>query len=187
MDGVFNVFDAVAVGIILLSALMAFARGMLREVFSILSFLGAGAAAIALLPMAGPLTQGLGLTPLVSNVVAAIAIFLIVFVIISLLTAGIARLAHKNGDIGMLDRILGFVFGAARGVLVLVLFSVVMQQIVAADRLPSWLVQARTYPLLAQATEFVRSLGLGQKVGEYSGKVGDAIKPKPAEAAPAAP
>jgi len=88
-------------------------------------------------------------------VAAAGLIFIVVFIVITLLTSTVAKAAHKSGEIGALDRGAGLLFGAARGVLVLALFVLLMRHITGAPQapMPDWLSGARTYPVLAKAAD----------------------------------
>jgi membrane protein required for colicin V production len=170
----FNWLDVGVIAVILLSALMAFFRGFLREIFSIVAFAGAFAAAIFL--------HGI-LTPLMSNFLpatiavfaAGLAIFVVAFIVISLVTGMVTSLAHRNGDIGLLDRLLGFLFGAVRGALVPLLLIVLGTSVTATDRLPDWLTQARTFPVFTQIADMIRAQGI------------PGLKPAEAPASEAAP
>jgi membrane protein required for colicin V production len=166
MEGLtLNWFDIGVIAIVLLSALMAFFRGFLREIFSIVAFIGAAAAAIFLHQLVTPLMATM-MPPTVATFAAGLAVFVASFVIISLLTAMITQISHRNGDIGLLDRGLGLVFGALRGAVIPLLAVVVLRGITPADRMPEWLVEARTYPIFTAAADAIGKYGLPGVRGE---------------------
>lgn len=148
-------FDLAAIAIVLISSIMAFARGLLREVFSIVAFIGAALAALYAHSMVAPFLSKFIGTPVLAEIAAAGLLFIVVFILITLLTSTLAKAAHRSGEIGALDRGAGLAFGAARGVLVLALFVLLMRHITGAPQapMPQWLSGARTYPVLAQAAD----------------------------------
>jgi membrane protein required for colicin V production len=152
-----TVFDFAAVAIVLLSSIMAFARGLLREVFSIVAFLVAAWLVVleANHRLIAPLVEGVVQPKLLADGITWAAVFLLVFALVTVLTSSLAKAIHRSGEIGALDRGAGLVFGAARGVLVLALFVLLMRHITGAPQapMPDWLSQARTYPVLESAAK----------------------------------
>jgi membrane protein required for colicin V production len=155
-----NAFDAVALAIILISGIMAFARGLLREVFSIVAFIGAGLAALYLSHMVVPLLAGTFKPPIVAEFAAAILVFLVVFIAVTLVTSMLTKAVHQSPEIGMLDRLTGLAFGVLRGVLILALVVLLMRHITGAPQapMPTWMTEARLYPILEKAAVTVESV-----------------------------
>lgn len=142
-------FDLIVVVVILISSIMAFARGLLREVFSIVAFIGAAAAALYLRPLLTPLLSTFIHQTLFAEIAAAGILFIGVFVVVTVGTSTLAKAIHSSGEIGALDRGAGLVFGAARGILALALFVVLWHHITGPTApMPDWLRNARTYPVL---------------------------------------
>ena len=147
-------WDFFAVSIILLSSVMAFARGLMRELFSILAFIGAALAALVLRPILSPLVMNFVQPALMAELLTAGVLFLGVFVIITFATSSLAKALHKSGEIGALDRGAGLVFGAARGILVLALIILLMHHVTGPSApMPEWLTKARTYPVLNSVSD----------------------------------
>ncbi|MBL8538464.1 MAG: CvpA family protein [Hyphomonadaceae bacterium] len=154
MDLGFTWFDFAALAVLGLSGVMAFARGLIREIFSIIAFIGAGIAAVFFHGMAQPLVERF--TPL-SGLLAAfaggLAIFLIVFIVITLITSTLAKTAHQSTEIGSFDRAAGLAYGVLRGVVVVALFVLPVRQVqatdptAASDPVLSAIRGARTYPM----------------------------------------
>ena len=88
---------------------------------------------------------------LVPNLVAAAIIFLIALIIVSLITLKIADFI-VDSRVGALDRTLGFIFGAVRGallVMVLLMFYVNF----FPDNQPGWVANAKSKPMLESMGE----------------------------------
>ncbi|HWA22860.1 MAG TPA: CvpA family protein [Caulobacterales bacterium] len=156
----FTAFDFAVIAIVLLSSIMAFARGLLREVFSIVAF---AVAAVALYfeishQFLGGLLEGLIQPKILADIAAAIVVFLAVFVIITFLTSTAAKAIHSSGEIGAIDRAAGLVFGAARGVLVMVLVVLVVRHVTGPTvPMPDLIAKARTFAVLNAAAEGLES------------------------------
>ncbi|HWA00545.1 MAG TPA: CvpA family protein [Caulobacterales bacterium] len=150
----FTWFDLLALGVLALSGVMAFARGLIREVFSIIAFIGAAVAAVFFADMLRPLVEQL--TPVrgpIASVAAGLLIFLVVFIAITVVTSAVAKTAHQSAEIGGFDRAAGLAFGVLRGVLVVSLFVLLMRQTTddahtsPQASMPEAIVAARTYPI----------------------------------------
>jgi membrane protein required for colicin V production len=147
-------FDFAALVVLGLSGVMAFARGLIREVFSVIAFIGGAIAAVFFAGMLRPLMENF--TPLsgpLASVAAGLLIFLIVFVVITVITSTVAKQAHQSTEIGSFDRAAGLAFGVLRGILVVSLFVLLMRQTgeqsptAPADPMQDAVRGARTYPI----------------------------------------
>ncbi len=105
-----NWIDAVVIAIILLSALVGLARGLIREVMSLAVWLAAvGVGYLYYKPFAAILTNYI--TP--PGVRLAVA-FVVLVLLVLILGAFLGALIDKTG-LTSVDRALGLLFGAARG------------------------------------------------------------------------
>ena len=145
-----TLLDGILIVIMIISAILAMIRGFSREVLSIISWVVAGAAALFFHEqMAATLTEMIPQMPdneLVKKGIAAAVIFLIVLIIVSYLTMLLADMIIDS-RIGVLDRTLGFIFGAARGFL-LVTITLMGFLWLAGDKLPSWVENARSKQMM---------------------------------------
>ena len=112
-----NVFD-IAVALILLgSAVLAYARGFAHEALSILVWVGAVAATVYGYSYALPYTRRFLGADIKGDVATGAVIFVATLAILSLTNRHISKRIRESG-LGAVDRSLGFLFGIARGALI---------------------------------------------------------------------
>jgi len=153
----FNLFDALVIGIVLLSGLLALVRGFVREVLSIVAWIGAALAVMNGLPLLLPYVRDQFGKSIVVDVGTGIAIFLVALVLLSLLFGAVAR-AVRGSDLGTLDRSLGFLFGLARGAVVVALFYIVGALLVPVPEHPETVQTARTLPVVRYVARLVATV-----------------------------
>ena len=140
-----TVLDIIVLAVVLISAVLAMARGFVREVLSIASWVAAVAAAYFFYKPLVPLVRPYIESGTVATVVAAAAIFFVALIVASYVTTKIADFVIDS-RIGALDRGLGFVFGAARGVLLVVIALLFFNWLVQTP--PGWVANAQSKPVL---------------------------------------
>lgn len=110
-------FD-VGVGVlVLISAILATARGLTREVLSLATWAGSAAVAIYMWQYHPEIAQGFIADETVANIATVVVSFILALIVLHLITMRIADFV-VDSRIGPLDRTLGFIFGAARGILI---------------------------------------------------------------------
>jgi membrane protein required for colicin V production len=148
-----TLFDAIVVVVVLISALLAMVRGLVREVLSITSWVIAGIAAYFL---HAPLLNLIYPSPIadqtIATIIAVAAVFVIVLIIATYLTVKIADFVIDS-RIGAVDRLMGFVFGTLRGLLLVVIAFVFFTWLVPAPQQPLWISNAQTHPMLESLGE----------------------------------
>lgn len=148
-----TILDLVVIGVVLLSALLAAVRGFTREVLAIVSWVAAAAVAWAFHPQLVPLIKqyipASSAQDMISLVAAIAVLFLGTLIVVSLITARISDFV-LDSRIGTLDRTLGFVFGAARGLLLAVIGYVFFTALVGAEKMPVWAKEAKSRPMLEE-------------------------------------
>jgi membrane protein required for colicin V production len=139
-------FD-VGVGVlVLISAILATARGFTREVLSLATWAGSAAIAAYMYFYHKDIARGFIQGDLVPDAVTVIGSFLVSLIILHLITMWIADLV-VDSKVGPLDRTLGFLFGVARGVLIAVVVTVFGVWLLGAQ-LPTWAAQSKSLPVL---------------------------------------
>ncbi|MBA8901150.1 CvpA family protein [Phyllobacterium sp. P30BS-XVII] len=141
-----TLLDGILLGITLVSAVLAMVRGFSREVLSVVSWAAAAAAAYLFYKPVVPF-----LAPYISNetiaqIAAAGIVFIVTLIIVSVITMKIADFIIDS-RIGALDRTLGFLFGAARGVLLVVVAMLFFNWLVTENQ-PAWVSQAKSKPMI---------------------------------------
>jgi membrane protein required for colicin V production len=132
-----TLFDILALVVVGLSALAALARGAVREVLALASWLGAAVAAFLLLPYVAPLVRPVVAGESLANGVAAVAVFLVALIVFKLLS-GMAARSIDGTAAGTVDKVLGFVFGAARGAFVVCAAYLVGSFLIKPELQPGW-------------------------------------------------
>lgn len=175
-SGPFTVFDYVALALILISGLIALARGFLRELASSLAFiLAISAAAFAYYRGAPLLKERLpdNISPWIAEIGPVIVAFLIVYVVIAWLGRSFSRFVHAATDIGLVDRLAGLIFGLARGLAVIILLLLLAHMFIAKEQQRpekdseprsyveiglDWVEQSYTYRQLEPSVIWVRNI-----------------------------
>ena len=132
--------------VILVSALLAMLRGFTREVLAIASWGAAALAAIYLHPFVLPYIKPYVSKDVVALALAAAGVFFVTLIVVSLITIKFSD-AILDSKVGPLDRSLGFVFGAVRGLLLCVIAFVFFNWLVPEKTQPEWVKSARMRPL----------------------------------------
>ena len=141
-----SILDLVLIGVVIISALLAAVRGLTREVLAIVAWVAAAAIAWFLHPLILPRIKEHVSNPTLALVAAIGGIFLVVLLVVSIITVKMSDFI-LDSRIGALDRTLGFVFGAARGLLICVVGWVFLAWLVQG-KMPEWASTARARPML---------------------------------------
>ena len=141
MEG-FTLVDGGVALVIVLSAVLAYSRGLVRESLAILGWIGAAALAYVFAAQAQPLIKeipGVGKFLQDSCELSIIAAFAAVFAIglvIASLFAPLLSSVVQRSILGGLDQGLGFLFGVLRGILLVAVAFIVYDRAVAANSFP---------------------------------------------------
>lgn len=153
-------FDAAAIIIVIVSTLMALARGFMRELATLGAFTAAITAAffarralseiiMRRLPDSAPVWA--------PDVVIFVFVFLIIYIIVAWFGAHLSRTIQGVEGIGLLDRLAGGVFGFARGSIVLVFFVYLLNLGMDEDQIPEFISQAQTFPIIEAGADYLEA------------------------------
>ncbi|MFC3678280.1 CvpA family protein [Ferrovibrio xuzhouensis] len=141
-----NPVDLIVIAVLLLSALLALFRGFVKEVLGIAGWVAAVAATIFFFPIVRDIVRSYIDSRLIADIVTGAAIFLPTLILCSLLTHWISEQVRASA-VSAVDRSLGFLFGLARGALIVMVAWWVADRLMPPPTQPAWLLEARTRPL----------------------------------------
>lgn len=143
--------DFAVIGVLAISAILAFMRGLVREVLGVGAWIGAGLAAAWGTPLARPqVHHWMGGSPW-ADPATFVAIFLVTLIVLLLIAHAIGG-AVRRSPLGGLDRTLGLLFGLGRGAVLVILAYIIAGMVVPVDRWPEPVQQARLiYPTYSGA------------------------------------
>lgn len=182
--------DLALIAIVLISGALAFSRGFVKEVLSIAGWIGAAFAAFYALPVLRPYVSPHIENAFLADAAVVAAVFLVTLVFLSLLSSAIANRVRQS-EINALDRSLGFLFGLARGAVVIALAYLILVQFVPREEHPDWIREARALPVveycavriasvmpeeIAEGLKVAEKLGTGASDAIEAGKRLDAIR-----------
>lgn len=149
-------FDIAVLLLVGLGAITGFLRGFVQEVLALAAWVIAlFAIHYAHTPVATVLQNWVG-TPSGAAVLAFAILLLIPYFIVKLLAKSFGE-ASRNSVLGPIDRILGFGFGAMKGmVIVIVVFSILVlgyDTVWGPKGRPDWISQARSYSFVNASSE----------------------------------
>ncbi len=135
--------DYIIIGIIAFSALVSLWRGFIREVMSLISWVTAFFAASYFYPYLSSYFLQLDVaylqeSELLRNSVSAVILFLITLVALTVVNALLGKLVDHTGLSGT-DRVLGMIFGALRGVLIVAALLFFFDTFTKANQSQWWL------------------------------------------------
>ncbi len=203
MDG-FTLIDAIVAAVIVLSAILAYSRGLVREGMAIAGWIGAAVLAYIFAPQAEPLVKEL---PVIGefladscelSIIAAFAAVFAVGLVVASLFTPLFSSAVQRSVLGGLDQGLGFLFGVVRGVLLVAVAFIVYDRAVATDTV-AMVDNSRSAKVFASfqdgLNETIPDDAPGWIVGRYELLVSSCSAPAapadaaaaPADAAPVAP
>ena len=152
MLGPITYLDAALIAVCFISGLLAMYRGFAREMLSIVSWAIAAGAVLYFVvfhkPFAQDMAAQMGTQVAVAQIVVGAVLFLIVLIVVHLITARLSD-AILDSRIGMIDRILGFIFGIVRGfVLIVIPYMFYEAFFPNQEQHFPWVREAKTLPCL---------------------------------------
>ncbi len=169
MEG-FTIIDGAVAIVIVLSALLAYARGFVRETLAIAGWVAAAFVAFIFAPQAQPLVKEVPVLGSMiadscelSVIAAFAAVFAVVLVIVSLFTPVFSSLVQRSA-LGGLDQGLGFLFGVVRGILLVAIAYFVYETVAAAQDI-AMIDDSRSARVFAQMTDAIEERNPEQALG----------------------
>ena len=133
--------------ILLLSGVLAFFRGAVREVLAIGGWVAAVAVSYYGFEYVKPYTLSVINVPMVADAVTSIGLFIVTMVTMAIVNGVISKRVQTS-SLDTLDSSLGFVFGLARGAMIICIAYLVMVIFVPPEEQPITVHEARSLPLI---------------------------------------
>ncbi|SIR05031.1 MULTISPECIES: CvpA family protein [Acidiphilium] len=149
--------DGIALLIIVLSGLLALARGLVREILGVGAWIGAGLAAFEYYPDVETLLAGYVHQPLLILLLSFGLIFIIVLIILSILSAWLGSMM-RDSVLSGIDRTLGLAFGLARGVVIVCLLYKGLSMFLPPSEWPAGISNARLLPYAESGSQVLVGL-----------------------------
>lgn len=187
----FQILDFILFGIMIVSALLALARGFTREVLSLVAW-GAAAAAAYFATKQQPLMDLVNphvSKPIIAQIAVAATAFILVLIIVSVISVKISDRV-VDSRVGAFDRTLGLIYGLLRGLILVSIAYLFYGWLLPVDRQEDWVRNAVTLPAIRSVSNAMLSFmppDIAEKLSNATliGNPGVAVT-KPADGAAAA-
>jgi len=162
--------DILLLVVMLISALLAMVRGFMREILSIVSWAAAAFVTLYLYKRLVPVAkQYTNYSDLVVTIAVIAVLFLGTLLVVSMLTIKISD-AVLDSRVGALDRTLGFLFGLARGLIVVVAAYAFFDWLAPERSHPAWIKNAKSLVVIKNSKDWLISL-LPEDLDKYFKKL----------------
>lgn len=148
------IIDIAVLAIILISSLLALSRGLVRETLSLVAWIGSFALAFYFYAALAPeLTKLFGIKEQkLAEFISGVTIFLGALLVLQILAITISSIA--NGErMGIVNRLFGFLFGAARGYIIICAIYLLYSLVIKFDNQPDMVKYANTRPYMAWGSQ----------------------------------
>ena len=157
--------DFLLLGVMLVSGLLAMIRGFMREILSITAWAAAAIATLLLYNKLLPIAKANISSDIIATIAVIAGVFLVTLLVVSIITVRISDMI-LDSRIGALDRTLGFLFGLARGLIIVVVAFLFFAWLVPANKQPDGVRNAKSRVVLENTGEWLQAL-LPQDMDNY--------------------
>jgi membrane protein required for colicin V production len=152
-----TLLDIALIVVMLVSGLLAMVRGFMREVLSIAAWLLAALTTLYAYAKLLPLAKQYFNNDIVAAIAVVGGVFLGTLIVVSIITVRISDMV-LDSRIGALDRTLGFLFGLARGLVIVVVAFQFFTWLVPDRSQPQWVKSAKSRVVLAGTGQWLISM-----------------------------
>ncbi|MBX9712025.1 MAG: CvpA family protein [Xanthobacteraceae bacterium] len=152
-----TLLDIIVLAVMLLSGLLAMIRGFMREILSIAAWGTAALTTLYAYQKLLPTAKTYFNNDTVATVAVIAGVFILTLIVVSIITVRISDMI-LDSRIGALDRTLGFLFGLARGLLIMVVAFLFFAWLVPDKQQPDWVRSAKSRPVMQATGDWLLSL-----------------------------
>jgi len=152
-----SALDLFVIAVVIVSALLAFMRGFVKEVLAIGAWVGAVLGALYFRPMAQPIARQFIPIDWAADAAALVALFLAIMLVLSIITTSLSKTVKASALSG-LDRALGVLFGVARAAVILAIMLMVGEWLMGNNERPRWMTTAKTLPVIEAVSNEIQGL-----------------------------
>lgn len=149
--------DWAIIAVLGLSALISVVRGFVKEIVSLLIWLAAAVIASIFHDQLASLMSDLIDTPSLRMLAAWIVLFVAVLLVGSILNYLLGKLVKATGLSGT-DRLLGLIFGAIRGLIIVMVILIILPKILPVME-DQWWLESTIIPYFMQYEDWAREIG----------------------------
>ena len=152
-----TLLDLILIGVMLVSGLLAMIRGFMREILSIAAWVIAALVTLYSFAKLLPLAKSYFSNDIIAAGVVVGGVFLGTLLIVSIMTVRFSDMV-LDSRIGALDRTLGFLFGLARGLVIVVVAFLFFAWLVPDRSQPEWIRSAKSRVVLQGTGDWLMSM-----------------------------
>ena len=152
-----TLLDIILIGVMLISALLAMIRGFMREILSIAAWVIAALATLYAFSKVMPSAKSYFNNDIVAYAVVLGGTFLGTLLIVSVITVRFSDMV-LDSRVGALDRTMGFLFGLARGLIIVVVAFLFFAWLVPDRSQPEWVRSAKSRVVLQGTGDWLMSM-----------------------------
>ncbi len=152
-----NLFDAIVLGVLFLSALISFFRGFIRELLSLMAWVGAAFITLYFVLDVAKFLEPYVKKPMVAAIFATLGTYFVALISISILNSILVRYLKSGSDVGAFDNVFGLMFGVLKGSLIIALGYFLLTVVMGPNKeeYPDWIKTAHSLPMVEKGTGVV--------------------------------
>jgi membrane protein required for colicin V production len=152
-----TLLDIIVLAVMLLSGLLAMIRGFMREILSIAAWGTAALTTLYAYQKLLPSAKAYFNNDTIATIAVVAGVFILTLIVVSIITVRISDMI-LDSRIGALDRTLGFLFGLARGLLIMVVAFLFFVWLVPDKQQPEWVRNAKSRVMLQGTGDWLMTL-----------------------------
>lgn len=149
--------DWAALAVVLVSAVVALARGFVREVLSIVGWVGAILGTMHAFPFAQQIARKYIEIQAIADIVSGVVLFVAILVALTMISSAISKRVQAS-SINALDRSLGLLFGLVRGAALICLAYLLYSVALPVKEQPDYIRGAKLIGLVATGADWLYQL-----------------------------